>query len=242
MRELFLPLFYHWSTLNWLSFGGSIFIFWAVLYGWSLLWNKSWAARSWPMLLGCALLCSCPVVLHQHADVAEQLSDTNKGKDRLKAQIQHQGRLNSVMEGNIRRLAKASPDKETFLKNALRKLAEWEQENHSSHFLPFSAENALLPKEAAELLEEMYRLRNTAEVCLDNPSKADIIFEALRDYIVDQQWKQNKEKMEEVADVPTGTWTFIVILLVCTCCTRCAYRDIMYIPPYVYKITPPGKG
>lgn len=232
MNELFFQLFSFWtasSILKWLGVALGLFF---LFFGWSKLWNKQWAVWQQKCLWICAMISSLPMVFVLNSKAAETI--LNKGSRIFVPRVER--RLNVSMERFLISHATESNDGEVFIRTAIPVYAADLVAGSPFRYFPIEplAEDALTNESKLQsLLWDVYVARQISENSLDAES-FDYIHSVVVQYLSEQQFSQNKEKLQQWSDFSAWPLFSFFVATAMIVCARLAYLDIdkRYCYPY----------
>lgn len=224
MNELFIKLFFFWGGMQLLFLVLCIAAAWGILYTWSFLWNKCWAAKNTWKVLMAAVMASLPSVWVGHAMVS---SDILKNGPRV-LEYRVERRLNRIVEMFCSRHATKCRSAEQFEASVIPAYAEMLLHDAAWNYLPMDTTGEFTPddRNVRKFLIRMYAMKNSAESAFDSDGKFDMWHTVLSRYMAQQQFEQNKEKLQQDADFSPVPWFASTLLVTMIFCAYAAYRDV----------------
>lgn len=233
MRDLFLQLFSFWSASTILKWLGALLCLFILLLLWSRLWNKQWPAFGQKWLWICAAVASLPMVFVLHADIAAKILD--RGPLFFKSKVENCWYRD--VEKHLNAYAGKCDSADIFICTAVPKYAAYLVKKSPESYLPIEAVETQALKEDSRLhtiLWEIYVGRSGSESNF-NEDDFKYFHEILATYLAEQQYEQNRETLQEIADFPARPMLLFLFGIAMFVCARLAYDDIdrRYCSPYI---------
>ena len=240
MRELLIPLLYHWGALQYFSVLGLWLAGYLFLHIWACLWNRTWSTQKRKCVLCVAIFPAlCGGIFLGHATVAEQLVSHENGKALLEDTVIQEPPMSFAY--NMYRLIKDRKNVEECKRRSIPTyVATVLLKQHSGGYLPLNT----LP----DWQSSQDKIAETALLCVhgkvrngfsisswtqdaDYNSQQLALQNACTTYLAEQQYIQNKEKLQEWAECHWCRIYILVLLPLFFFIARAAYKDIVEVHP-----------